>query len=254
MNKISVVIIAFNEAEKIERCIASTLDIADEIIVVDSFSTDDTKIISERIGATVIQNKFEGHIEQKNFAVRCAKFDFILSLDADECLSPELSKSIIEIKNNLDYDAFNMNRLNNFCGKWIKHGDWYPDRKIRLWKKSMGSWGGENPHDHVVLVDGTKIKHLTGDILHYTISSLPEFKNQTNKFTDIASLVLYRKNIRSNNLVLPLKTIFTFVRAYIIRAGFLDGYYGFIISKEAARYTYLKYYKLSLRYKQSCCD
>lgn len=172
--KISAVVITYNEEDKIGRCLDSLRDVADEIIVIDSLSTDRTVEICKSKCATVISQEFLGYIEQKNFALDKSNFDYVLSVDADEVLSPELIKSIIDIKSNFNSDAYEFNRLTNYCGKWIKHGGWYPDVKTRIWNKNDGRWGGTNPHDEVILENGKKVKKLQGDLLHYSIDSISQ--------------------------------------------------------------------------------
>lgn len=139
--KISTVIITYNEEKHIARCLASVEEVSDEILIIDSHSSDRTVEIAKEFGAKVILHEFEGHIQQKNFAMGEAQYDYVLSLDADEMLSIELIRSIVAVKSNVQADAYQFNRLNNFCGKWIKHGLWYPDRKIRLWDRTKGKWG-----------------------------------------------------------------------------------------------------------------
>ena len=142
MIKLSVVIIAFNEERNIARCLQSVKDIADDILVVDSFSSDKTREIALSYGARVIEHGFEGHIQQKNWAITQSKYPHILSLDADEALSDELKKSIIEAKSNWQFYGYNMNRLTNYCGKWVRYCGWYPDKKLRLWDCRQGEWKG----------------------------------------------------------------------------------------------------------------
>jgi glycosyltransferase involved in cell wall biosynthesis len=168
--KLSVVIITFNEERNIERCLLSVQQLADEILVVDSFSKDKTLEICEKYQAKVIQNPFEGHIQQKNFAMQQAQFDWILSLDADEALSEELSKSIAHIKSisKQEINLFEMNRLTNYCGAWVKHCGWYPDTKVRLVNRQFAKWGGVNPHDKLEGSKQEKVAFLKGDILHYS--------------------------------------------------------------------------------------
>ena len=141
--KLSVVIITKNEDKNIGRCIESVQNIADEIVVIDSFSTDKTEEICKKHQVVFIKHAFEGHIEQKNFALTCAKYKHVLSLDADEALSEELQKSIVQAKADFSKDGYFLNRMTNYCGKWIKHSGWYPDRKLRLFDKTKGQWGGE---------------------------------------------------------------------------------------------------------------
>lgn len=145
MVKISTIIITQNEERNIGRCIDSVLSVADEIVVIDSFSTDRTCDIAAGKGARVVSHLFKSHIDQKNYAITQASYDFVLSLDADEYLSEELTRSILEIKESWPFEAYRMNRLSNYGGKWIRHGNWYPDQKIRLWNKRKGLWGEKIP-------------------------------------------------------------------------------------------------------------
>ncbi|HAP01448.1 MAG TPA: glycosyltransferase family 2 protein [Bacteroidetes bacterium] len=240
--KISGVVITYNEEKNIGKCIDSFRDLTDEIIVVDSFSTDRTEMICREKGAKFIQHKFEGHIEQKNFAISQASNDWILSLDADEQLSPELIRSIREQKEKqkVSTEFFQMNRLNNYCGKWIKHGIWYPDKKIRLWNKQNGSWGGTNPHDKVIISEGAKVEFLNGDILHFTVSSRDEYFSQQKKFALLSNQERKKRN-EKNYLPVFIRAAFAFFRSYILRAGFLDGTAGYDIARGFAYYTKVKY-------------
>lgn len=243
MSKISATIITFNEGKNIERCIQSLFGVADEVIVIDSGSTDKTIEIATGLGAKVITNPFEGHIQQKNFALTHTSFDWVISLDADESLSDELKKSILEIKGKLTGTGYEFNRLTNYCGKWIKHGGWYPDKKLRLIKKGEGEWGGKNPHDKYILKSG-KAGYLRGDILHYTFYSVEEHKAQIVRFTDIAAQSLFELGKRSNWIKIYVKAFAKFIRNYFIKLGFLDGVTGFHICRLSAHATYLRYYKL----------
>ena len=160
MTPVSVVIITFNEEHNIARCLDSVKGIADEIVIVDSFSKDKTKEICLSYGAKFIENKFEGHIQQKNFAITQAKYPHILSLDADEALDEKLRNSISEVKKNFVHDGYYMNRLTNYCGKWVHHSGWYPDTKLRLWDSRKGQWAGVNPHDKYELTTGDSFKAI----------------------------------------------------------------------------------------------
>jgi glycosyltransferase involved in cell wall biosynthesis len=168
MNKLSVVFITFNEEKNIERSLVSVREIADEIVVVDSFSTDATKEICVNYGVRFIEHEFRGYVEQKNFAASQATYDLVLSLDADEVPDAKLIESISSVKSNWQFDGYFMNRLNNYCGTWIRHGTWYPNRKLRLWNRKKGKWAGFNPHDRFELVDGSSTGYLKGDLLHYS--------------------------------------------------------------------------------------
>jgi glycosyltransferase involved in cell wall biosynthesis len=244
MIKLSAVVITYNEEKNIARCINSLKKVADDIIVVDSFSTDKTEEICLSLNVRFEKHKFDGHIEQKNYAVTRALFPFIISLDADEELSPLLIKSIIEVKNNKIADGYTMNRLTNYCGKWIRHGGWYPDKKLRLWDSTKGSWQGVNPHDCYKMQANSVIKHLKGDILHYSYYSIEQHLNQVNNFTNITSKQYFIKGKKSSLFKIFAAPVFKFFRDFVVRTGFLDGYYGYVIAKISAHAVFIKYAKI----------
>jgi glycosyltransferase involved in cell wall biosynthesis len=244
--ELSVVIITFNEEKNIERCLKSVLAIADEIIVIDSFSTDKTKEICQNYGVKFIENKFLGHIEQKNFAITQAKHTYILSLDADECLDKDSIADILAVKRNWTHDGYFFNRLNNYCGTWIKHGGWYPDRKLRLWDSRLGSWQGKNPHDEFKMQTNAKIKYLKSNILHYTLNTREEHIKQIEYFTTIGAKAALESGKKSNFLKMYIAAIIKFMKDYVIKMGFLDGKAGFQIAKLSAWASYLKYKKMLL--------
>ncbi len=239
--KISATIICKNESEHIGACIQSLWPVVDEIIVVDSGSEDNTVQLAESLGARVFHQPFLGHIGQKNKAVSLATHPYILSLDADEELSPVLQQSILAAKKQNPAPAYSMNRLNNFCGQWIRHTGWYPDRKVRLWQRDCGQWGGTNPHDKVVLQKGIRPSHLSGDILHFTYQNVAGFAAQSDKFARIAGEAMYQQGKNPGIFPPVWRAIFRFIRDYFFQLGFLDGRAGLIISRGNARYTYLKY-------------
>ena len=242
--QLSAVIITFNEEKNIKRCLDSLIGVVDEIVVVDSFSTDDTKKICAQFDVKFIEHAFEGHIEQKNWAKAHAKYDHIISLDADEALNEELSKSILTIKSNWEFEAYSMNRLTNYCGKWIRHSGWYPDVKIRLFDRRKGNWGGVNPHDKVILNDKVQVKHIAGDLLHYTFYTREEHIKQIHKFSTIGAKALHKNGVKSSWVKLVIKPAARFIKAFILLKGFLDGWEGLAISRLSAYANYLKYSKL----------
>ncbi|HNQ61298.1 MAG TPA: glycosyltransferase family 2 protein [Bacteroidia bacterium] len=242
--KISVLIITFNEEKNIRRCLESVQSIADEIIVVDSFSTDKTEAICKEFNVRFVKNEFKGHIEQKNFALGLSANKHVLSLDADEALSEELIQSIIRLKSTWDKDAYSMNRLTNYCGAWIRHGSWYPDTKIRLITVGKGSWGGVNPHDEFLPDRHSSIGKVKGDILHYSYYTAEDHIAQVNKFTTLGAHSAFAAGKRANVLMLLYKPFYKFVRDYFLKLGFLDGYSGFVIARISAHATFLKYLKL----------
>lgn len=244
MPSLSVVIICFNEEKNIGRCLDSVKDVADEIIVVDSFSSDRTEIICREKGARFIQHVFEGHIEQKNWAITQASYPHILSLDADEALDTTLKAEILRVKQNWQYDGYSMNRLTNYCGQWIHHCGWYPDRKLRLWDSRKGQWAGVNPHDCYELKKGSSQGHLKGNILHYSFYTVEQHKKQIDYFTTLSAKAFYAKGKRTHWYNLILNPAAKFLKDYFLRLGFLDGYYGWLICWLSAGATYKKYKKL----------
>lgn len=243
MPKLSVVIITFNEERNLGRCLESVKDIADDIIVVDSFSTDNTRKIAESFGARVVEHPFEGHIQQKNFAITQARYPQQLSLDADEALSEKLKAEIKKAKENWQYDGYRMNRLSSYCGRWIRHCGWYPDTKLRLYDSRRGAWGGVNPHDKFELEKGLSTGFLEGDILHYTYYSIDEHIAQANKFSTIAAKAIIEKGKSVFLIQIMINPLAKFIRNYLLRLGFLDGFYGFVICRISAGETFLKYVK-----------
>jgi glycosyltransferase involved in cell wall biosynthesis len=244
--KLSAVIITFNEQEHLDKCLSSLRNVADEIVVVDSFSTDKTKVICEAYGVRFIEQKFLGYIEQKNFAMQQANHDYILSLDGDEALSDQLEQSILKLKNNWILDGYYFNRLNNYCGQWIKYSDWYPDRKLRLFKKDSGKWGGINPHDNFKLFKGRKSGRIKGNLLHWIYRDHKEHIEKIERFSSIAAQAYYDQGIKSSLLKIIWRPSWAFFKAYFLRLGFLDGYNGWLICKETYNVTFKKYTKLKL--------
>ena len=244
MQSVSVVIITYNECLNIERCIRSVKGVADEIIVVDSLSDDNTVQLAEKEGARVFTKEFQGYIEQKNYAISKASNDYILSLDADEALSKELHSELLRIKSDLRYDGYIFNRRNNYCGQWINHSNWYPDKKLRLFNRKKGKWGGINPHDRWIMDSGTSTCRIKADILHWVISSYEEHIEKVNRFTTIAAQEYHKLGKRTSVVQMITHGVWRFFKAYFIKLGVLDGYNGFVISALSAYTSFLKYMKL----------
>jgi len=239
--KISAAIITYNEEKNIKRCMDS-LDFCDEIVVVDSLSSDDTCTIAKGLGAVVINQKFLGHIAQKQLAVDNCTYEWILSLDADEEVSVELREEILMLlKSPFEYDAYIMPRVSFHLGLWIRHGGWYPDAKIRLFNKNKANWGGYNPHDKVI-VNGT-VGKLKGDLKHYVFKDLRHNIDTNNSYSSIMADDLHKDGKRFSYLKLFLKPIGKFLETYIYKRGFLDGMPGFIIAVGAAYSMFLKFAK-----------
>lgn len=242
--KLSAVIITYNEERNIDRCLTSLKTVADEIVVVDSFSKDKTEEICKAHNVKFIQHAFEGHIQQKNFAIDSAANDWILSLDADEALTEKLQDSILKVKDNQEFKGYKFNRLTNYCGHWVKYCGWYPDTKIRLINRNFGKWEGVNPHDRLDLKENENPGFLEGDLLHYSYYTREDHLKQIEFFGDIASKELYDAGGRSNWFKIMLKTFAQFIKSFILKRGILDGSTGFTISRLSAYATYRKYLKL----------
>ncbi|MEM9679864.1 MAG: glycosyltransferase family 2 protein, partial [Bacteroidota bacterium] len=245
MIQLSGVVITYNEERNIENCLNSLLGVVDEIVVVDSHSTDSTKAICKKFGVTFIEQDFLGYVEQKNFALSKATHDLVVSLDGDESLSEELRNSIISLKSNWGFSGYYCNRLNNFCGQWIRHSDWYPNRKLRVFDRRKAHWRGINPHDRVELYDSKEnTGFLKGDILHKTYQSYSEFNQKTEYFSTIAAKAYYDLGKKAPIWKIVWNPSWAFFKSYILRLGFLDGFNGFVICIQTANITFLKYSKL----------
>ena len=177
--KISGVVITYNEEQNIERCLTSMAPVCDELLVVDSFSTDRTKEISLKLGARFMENEWSGFKEQKNFAQDQAQFDYVLQLDADEEVSEDLAAAILKVKEDAQFDSYIFNRFTNFCGKWIHHSGWYPDAKLRLYEKDKGKWTGLEPHPSVEMQTDASSTKIAGDLFHYSYTSYEDLVSRS---------------------------------------------------------------------------
>ena len=245
MVRISAVIITYNEERNIVGCLQSLEGIADEIVIIDSNSTDNTEKLCAPFNVRFLQHDFEGFMQQKTWAVAQANFDHILSLDADEQLSDELKQSILAVKNDWKADGYSFNRLTNYIGKWIRHCGWYPDTKLRLWDRRKGNWSGINLHESVNMQENAKIEKLKGDLLHYSYYSIRQHLDQINKFSEIAANEGIIKGKKSSLFIAVFKSIWKFKRDYIFKLGFLDGYYGFVVCALSAYAVFIKYLKMN---------
>jgi glycosyltransferase involved in cell wall biosynthesis len=246
MAKISACIISYNEEDKIEDCLRSLVPVVDEIIIVDSLSTDRTLEIARKYTDKIYEQIFLGHIEQKNLAVSKAENDWILSLDCDERLTDELQQSILAVKDRLaQATAFEMNRKTFYVYRWLNHC-WYPDTKTRLFNRFTAHWGGTNPHDRII-TDSPTIEHLNGDILHYSFSSISEHISTIDKFTEIGANELINKNKRFNVLSPLTHATWTFLKLYIFKRGFLDGFAGLVVAVLSFMHVFVKYSKAIIK-------
>lgn len=250
MPLISACVISYNEETKIADCLESLKGVADEIVVVDSCSTDATRSIALNYTNRVIEQPFLGYIEQKNFAVEQASNDWILALDCDERLSPELRNSIIRFKDNAGKaHGYRVSRKTFYIYRWLNHC-WYPDRKVRLFNRRRAQWGGRNPHDHVV-VASEEIADLDGDLLHYSFDSVSDHLQTIDRFTDIGAREAHERGKRASLFSPYLHGIGTFTKQYFLKAGFLDGFAGLTASTLSGVHAYVKYVKLRLMAKRA---
>jgi glycosyltransferase involved in cell wall biosynthesis len=239
--KLTATIITYNEERNIARAMES-LRCCDEIVVVDSGSTDRTAEIASKLGASVIESPWGGYARQKNYAAECASNDWILSIDADEALSEALEGEIWQIKKNgPQYDAYTMPRLAQYLGRWILHSGWYPDRKVRLYDRRTARWVGEFVHESV-MVNG-RTGHLQSDLLHFTCDSLSEHLKTMDRYTTLAAEQLIAQGKRVGFRRLVVDPVWTFVRTLVFQRGFLDGMEGLAIAWMAALCNFLKYAK-----------
>lgn len=245
MEKITGIVITRNEEKNIERCLNSLVKVTDEIIIVDSFSQDSTQEICLRFETVrFFKRIFDGYGSQKNWALEKVSNPMVLSIDAGESLSDELSESIIKVKEHRAFDAYYCNRLTNYCGHWVRHGGWYPDKKLRLWDIRKGSWDDALIHEKVTIDIGANVGFLKGDLLHYSYYSISEHVLQANRFTDLTSVDAFRKNKGSSAGQILIRPIWKFYTDFFVKLGILDGYHGLVIAAISSFATFLKYVKI----------
>jgi glycosyltransferase involved in cell wall biosynthesis len=229
LNAISAVVITYNEEEHIRECVTSLLEVADEVLVLDSFSTDHTKALCLSLGCTFIERKWEGYAATKNWANSQTNHPWILSIDADEVLSPELIESIQNVKKQGLHPGtkYSLNRRNNYCGQWLRYAGWYPDTKVRLFEKAHTTWQGD-VHEHLVQSQPIGTVHLTGDLMHYSIKDKQDHINRVKKYCKL-------EKAYSHRLIAFLAAAVTFIKIYILKAGFLEGKLGFQLAQISAQ-------------------
>ncbi len=240
--KLSVTIITYNEEDRIEDALKSVRDIADEILVVDSYSTDNTTGIAGTYNARILFNHFDNYGSQKNYALINAQYEWVLNLDADERVSPELATSIERLKKSTpeDIDGYLITRKTNYLGRWIMHSGWYPDRKLRLFKKNKSSWSGRI-HERLVL--NGRLDLLDGEILHYTYRDMNDHIQRLNRYSYMQAQDIVAKNKKSLYLRALILPPITFIRFYFWKLGILDGFPGLVIALVSSWGTAMKYLK-----------
>jgi glycosyltransferase involved in cell wall biosynthesis len=249
---ISVCVISGAEAHRLDTCLASVDGLANEtIVIVDDRANDGTAEVARRRGAKVFIEKWKGHIGQKNSAADKASGDWILSLDADEAVSSrlreEISRAIREGRGS--FSAYSFPRCSRYLGRWIRHGDWYPDEQTRIWRRGAARWGGTDPHDKLI-VNG-KVGKLHGDLLHYSMTG---FDHQISKTIAYADEFVRQSEVQARKISMTdlwFRPAYRFLRCYFLRCGFLDGWQGYSIAWMTAFYTFLRYAKAKEAQEQS---
>lgn len=242
---LSVIVITRNEAQHIDACLASVA-FADEWVVVDSGSTDGTRELAAARGARVIAtDDWPGFGPQKNRALDAAQGDWVLSLDADERITPELGAQIrATMAAGGGPAAYTVSRLSAFCGVWIRHGDWYPDHVLRLFRRGQARFTDDLVHEHVAA--SGPVGHLDGHLLHDSMPSLESCLDKMNRYSSGRALDRHRAG-RSGGLGTALAHgVWAFLRSYVVRRGFLDGRMGFVVAVSIAEGTYYRYLKMWL--------
>ena len=242
--KISVTIITLNEERNIERCIRSVQEVADEIIVLDAFSSDNTPSICKSLNVRFEQRKWEGYTSAKNYLNSLAQYDYILSMDADEAVDSTLREEILGLKHLNEPEIYSLNRLTNYCGKWIKHSGWYPDVKVRLFPKKDCYWSGEYVHEVLVFPASIPVKQLNGHLEHYSYYSYKEHRERADRYSKLTAQKMFEAGDRASIFKPYLSGLMRFVKMYILQMGFLDGKMGFKIAQISCQSNVFKYKEL----------
>jgi len=241
---LSISIISLNEEANLRRCLTSASRLAKQIIVVDSGSKDGTREVAEEFGAEFIHQDWLGHRDQKNVALERCTQPWVLALDCDEELSPKLRESIIAFFGKPEDerpDAAWMNRRTWFMGRWITHGDWYPDRKLRLFRRELAKWGGSPEHDKIVMQGSGSSLRLGGDLLHFSFRDTNHFLSKQAGYADVFLQRELAKEGSFSWMKAVTRPLWRFIRAYILRLGFLDGFPGLWIAVATTFFTFQRY-------------
>lgn len=244
MDPISAVLIVKNEARNLERCLRAAARVADEIVVVDDGSDDGTPEIARRLGARVVQERWRGFGPQKNFANGVARHAYVLSLDADEVLDEELQAAILAAKARGLSGAYELSRLNWYYGRYLWHGNEYPDRKVRLFPKASATWSDDQVHERLLVAEGLPVTRLDGHLLHFTYRKIEEHVQKANRYTTLAAEEQRLRARRASAWKLVFGPLAVFFKAYVIKRGFLDGWHGFVLACLHANANLLKHAKV----------
>lgn len=240
---VSAIVVCFNEEDRIQGCLES-LRWCDEIIVIDSYSTDRTPEICRRYTDRFIQREWTGYRDQKAFAHSQASKDWVLLVDSDERVTAELKEEVLEAlsQENGRYAGYAVPRLVYYLHRWWRRGGWYPDYDVRLFRRDRASWGGSDPHEKI-LVNGP-VRRLRHPLHHYSYRNIEDHVQRINRFTSISSTELRKNGVRWRLSDALLRPPFRFFRSYFLKRGFMDGFAGFYVAVAAGFYVFLKYAKL----------
>jgi glycosyltransferase involved in cell wall biosynthesis len=241
---LTAVIITFNEEKNIARCLDAVVSVADEVIVIDSFSTDNTATICEKYPIRFVRQSWRGYGAQKNFGMSLATYDYVLCLDADEVLSAELQQAILHQKEKGFNGAYALKRINYYYGKFIRHGLEYPDKKIRIFNRQIVQWNNNLVHETLMHLPPKAPATLSGDLYHYTFETVESHMKKMNEYTSLAAENMFRRGKKAPVAKIVFSPTFTFIKGYFLRLGFLEGLHGWILAYVNAYTTFIKYVKL----------
>jgi glycosyltransferase involved in cell wall biosynthesis len=244
VDQISAVIITLNEERNIGRCLASLKEVAAELVVVDAGSTDRTVAIAQEHGARVVVRQWTGYSDQKNFANSLAEHRYVLSMDADEALSPGLQQEIQLCRRNGLHGAYRFPRLTNYCGSWVRHGGWYPDAKVRLFPRDRAQWEGAHVHEELKLDPALQVIDLKSDLFHYSYHSTADHEERIGRYSTLHARRMLEDGRKAGVVKRYLSPLAKFVQGYVLQLGFLDGRAGLNIAWYSARAVAMKYHKL----------
>jgi glycosyltransferase involved in cell wall biosynthesis len=244
MQSISTVIVCRNEEDVISKTLNSLRGLTDDIVVYDNGSTDNTRILVQQYGANLFDGSWEGFGKTKKKAVSLAKYDWILSLDADEALDEELKQSLLQLQFSDTETVYEIRFKNFFADKYLRYGEWGGDKHIRLFNRRSVNWDESLVHEKLVLPAGIKIKKLKGFVLHQTVRDVKEYAEKTMHYAFLNASKYFLSGKKSSRLKIVIAPVFGFIKYYIIRLGFLDGWEGFICARMTSFYIFLKYEKL----------
>ncbi|MCL6524401.1 MAG: glycosyltransferase family 2 protein [Thermoflavifilum sp.] len=247
MQPLSAIVITFNASAYISQCLQSLIPVASEILVVDSYSTDNTPQLAQAFPVRFIQHTWEGYGQQKNWAMQLATHDHVLFIDADEVLSPELQQSILQVRQQGFTGGYRLQRLNQYFNKWIRHGLEYPDHKIRLFNRLQARWSEDPVHETVVFSIPIEIQLLDGFLFHYTYRDIHTLWLKMDRYAHLGAEKLYQQGKKASTKTLLLHPIATFGKAYLLKAGWKEGTAGLMLAVLNATSVFLKYAKLWLK-------